>query len=842
MGPRHRENPEHPHWHQTPPPSMTTGMLPVDDALSDLKAALERGNSAVLVAPPGAGKTTRVPLALMDAPWRGDRRILMLEPRRLAARAAARRMAETLGEAVGESVGYRVRLEKKVSARTRIEIVTEGVFTRMILDDPQLDGVAAVIFDEFHERSLDGDLGLALALDAQSALREDLRILVMSATIDGARVARLLGDAPVVESLGRMFPVETRHGGRDPARRIEDDVADAVRRALATDAGSLLVFLPGQAEIRRVAERLEGRVGDPVEIAPLYGALDFSAQDRAIRPAVPGKRKVVLATAIAETSLTIEGVRVVIDSGLARAPVYEPATGLTRLETRRVSRASADQRRGRAGRTEPGICYRLWEEGQTAALAPFDRPEMLEADLAPLVLDLASWGVADPAQLAFLDPPPKPAWEEAVALLTRLDALDADRRLTREGEALARLAVSPRLGHMLRKGAALGLGGLAGAIAALLSETGLGGNDADLRERLRRLYAARDPRSRDSLGLAARWARDAGAKGEDGRAEIEEAGVLTAFAFPDRIAMARGAPGAFVMANGRGGVLDPADALSREPFLAVASLQGAAENARILAAAPISRDAIEAHFGEQIVEEEGVAFDPQTGSVRGRSVRRLGRLVLADRASAKPSDAAVQAALVAEIRRRGVAALPWEKAAEQFRARIAFLHARLGGDWPDVSDAALARSLDAWLGPFLSGKRRLDAVTPGLLHEGLASLVPWDKRATLDRLAPTHFDAPSGSRVPIDYSDENGPVLEIRVQELFGLDRHPSVADGAVPVTVTLLSPGHRPIQITRDLPGFWRGSWKDVRSDMRGRYPKHVWPDDPLVAQATARAKPRGT
>ncbi|WP_336801335.1 ATP-dependent helicase HrpB [Kaistia sp. MMO-174] len=817
-------------------------MLPVDDALPELKAALERGNSAVLVAPPGAGKTTRVPLALLDAPWRENRRILMLEPRRLAARAAARRMAETLGEDVGQTVGYRVRLEKKVSAKTRIEIVTEGVFTRMILDDPALDGVAAVIFDEFHERSLDGDLGLALALDAQAGLREDLRLLVMSATIDGARVARLLGDAPVVESLGRMFPVETRHGGRDPARRIEDDVADAVRRALAAEAGSLLVFLPGQAEIRRVAERLEGRVGADVEIAPLYGALDFSAQDRAVRPAALGRRKVVLATSIAETSLTIEGVRVVIDSGLARAPIYEPATGLTRLETRRVSRASADQRRGRAGRTEPGVCYRLWEEGQTAALAPFDRPEMLEADLAPLVLDLANWGVADPGQLAFLDPPPKPAWEEAVALLSRLDALDADRRLTREGEALARLAVSPRLGHMLRKGAELGLGGLAGAIAAVLSETGLGGNDTDLRERLRRLYAARDPRSRDSLQLASRWARDVGARPDDGRDTPEEAGLLTAFAFPDRIAMARGAPGAFVMANGRGGVLEASDALSREPFLAIASLQGAAEKARILTAAPITLAEIEANFASLITEEEGVAFDPQTGSVRGRSVRRLGRLVLADRASGKVSDAAVQAALLTEIRRRGVADLPWEKTAEQFRARIAFLHARFGDDWPDVSDEALAETLADWLGPFLSGKRRLDAVTPGILHEGLVSLVPWARRAQMDRLAPTHFDAPSGSRVPIDYSNENGPVLEIRVQELFGLDRHPAVADGAVPVTVTLLSPGHRPIQITKDLPGFWRGSWKDVRSDMRGRYPKHVWPDDPLTAQATARAKPRGT
>ncbi|MCX5495053.1 ATP-dependent helicase HrpB [Kaistia dalseonensis] len=817
-------------------------MLPVDDVIPDLKRALDDKPAAVLVAPPGAGKTTRVPLALLDASWRDDRRIIMLEPRRLAARAAARRMAQTLGEDVGGTVGYRVRLERRISAKTRIEVVTEGVFTRMILDDPALDGVAAVIFDEFHERSLDGDLGLALALDSQGALRDDLRILVMSATIDGARVARLLNDAPVIESLGRMFPVETRHIGRDSARRIEDDVADAVRRALGAESGSILVFLPGQAEIRRVAERLEGRVGADVEIAPLYGALDFAAQDRAIKPAATGKRKVVLATSIAETSLTIEGVRVVIDSGLARAPIYEPATGLTRLETRRVSRAAADQRRGRAGRTEPGVCYRLWDEGQTAALQPFDRPEMLEADLAPLALDLASWGVSDPSGLAFLDPPPKPAWEEAVALLQRLDALDAGRRLTDEGRGLARLSLHPRLGHMLRRAAALDLGGLAGVIAAVLSETGLGGNDVDLRERVRRVLSARDPRSRESLGLAARWTREVGANPEAGRDAAEQAGAVLAFAFPDRVAMARGAPGAFVMANGRGGQLDAADALAREPFLAVASLQGAAENARILTAAPLSRAEIEAAFRADIVEEESIAFDPATGSVRGRKIRRLGRLILGDTAIQKVSDAAIAVALLQEIKRRGIGSLAFAGSAGALRARLAFLHARFGDAWPDVSDEALTDTLDDWLAPHLIGKRRLDAIDAGLLHDALSALVPWDRRAALDRLAPTHFDAPSGSRLPIDYSDPNGPVLEIRVQELFGLDRHPAVGDGAVPLTVTLLSPAHRPIQITKDLPGFWRGSWKDVRSDMRGRYPKHVWPDDPVSAQATNRAKPRGT
>ncbi len=816
--------------------------LPVEDALPDLTAALAAGRNAVLVAPPGAGKTTRVPLALLEAPWRGDGRILVLEPRRLAARAAAARMATTLGEEVGATIGYRVRMERRVSAATRVEVVTEGVFTRMIVDDPSLDGIAAVIFDEFHERSLEGDLGLAFALDSQAGLREDLRILVMSATIDGARVARLLGSsAVVVESLGRMFPVETRHSGRDGARRIEDETAAVVRRALAEETGSLLVFLPGQAEIRRTAERLADGLPAGVEIAPLYGALDFAAQDRAIRPAGPGRRKVVLATSIAETSLTIEGVRVVIDSGLARVPLYEPATGLTRLETRRVSRASADQRRGRAGRTEPGVCYRMWDEPQTAALAPFDRPEILDADLSPFALDCLAWGVDDPARLAFLDAPPRAAYDEAMALLERLGAIDADRRLTAEGRGLARLAMPPRLGHMLRRAAVLGLGGVAGALAALLAEPGLGGNGADLRDRLRMLRVARDQRSRDALALGARFARAVSADPAFDGAAIEAAGLLVAFAFPERIAMARGAPGAFVMANGRGGMLDAADAMARSQFIAVASLQGAAENARILAAAPIDLAEIEEHFAGSISVEEGVAFDEATGSVRARRSRRLGRLVLAEAAAGKPSDAVVAAALIAAIRRRGIGALPFEGSAAALRARLAFVRAKKGGDWPDVSDEALLADLETWLGPHLGGKRRLDAIDAGLLHEALAALLPWDQKALLDRLAPTHFDAPSGSRLPIDYSDANGPVLEVRVQELFGLDRHPAIADG-VPLTLHLLSPARRPIQITGDLPSFWRGSWRDVRADLRGRYPKHPWPEDPLAAPPTARAKPRGT
>ncbi|MCX5478152.1 ATP-dependent helicase HrpB [Kaistia geumhonensis] len=819
---------------------MTTA-FPVDEAIPALTRALADGRNAVLVAPPGAGKTTRVPLALLAAPWRDDRRIILLEPRRLAARAAAARMAATLGEAVGATVGYRVRLERRVSAATRIEVVTEGVFSRMIIDDPSLEGIAAVIFDEFHERSLEGDLGLALALDAQAGLREDLRILVMSATIDGARVARLLGDAPVVESAGRMYPVQTRYCGRDAARRIEDETAAAVRRALAEESGSLLVFLPGQAEIRRTAERLSGVLPGDAELAPLYGALDAAAQDRAIRPAPAGRRKVVLATSIAETSLTIEGVRVVVDSGLARVPLYEPATGITRLETRRVSRASADQRRGRAGRTAPGVCYRLWDEAQTAALAPFDRPEILDADLSPFALDLKAWGVGDPGELAFLDAPPRAAFDEALALLRRLGAIDEGGQLTAEGRALSRLAMPPRLGHMLNRAAPLGFGAVAGGLAALLAEPGLGGNSVDLRDRLQALRTGRDPRSRDALALGARFARAVGAEGGMAPEDIEQAGLALAFAFPERIAMARGAPGAFVMANGRGGLLDAADPLAREPFLAVASLQGAAENARILAAAPLTLAEIEAQFKDAISEEDSVAFDASTGSVRARRVRRLGRLVLAERQAGSPSPEAVAAALVAEIRRRGIAALPFDGAAGSLRARIAFLRRAGDEDWPDLSDRALGETLEDWLGPHLVGVRRLDAVDAGLLHAALSALVPWDRKAALDRLAPTHFEAPSGSRLPIDYRDPNGPVLEVRVQELFGLDRHPAVGNG-VPLTLHLLSPARRPIQITGDLPAFWRGSWRDVRADLRGRYPKHPWPEDPLTAPPTARAKPRGT
>lgn len=816
--------------------SLPTDPLPIDEALPALSAALAAGPFAVLVAPPGAGKTTRVPLELLDAPWRGDGRIVMLEPRRLAARAAARRMALTLGEEVGQTVGYRVRLESKVSARTRIEVVTEGVFTRMILADPELKGIAAVLFDEFHERSLDADLGLALARDA-TALREDLRLLVMSATIDGARIARLLGDAPVIESRGRAYAIETRYVDRDPLARLEDEVARVTLEALRSESGSALVFLPGEAEIRRTAERLEGRLPAGVEIAPLYGQLTPAEQDRAIQPAPAGTCKVVLATSIAETSLTIEGIRIVVDSGYRRAPAYEPATGLTTLETRRVSRAAADQRRGRAGRTEPGVCYRLWNEGQSAALEPFDRPEMLEADLSGLALDLASWGVSDPADLAFLDPPPKPAWTEAVTLLKSLDALDAEGRITAEGQALVRLPLHPRLAHMVHRAAEEDDALTAAELAVLLGERGLGGDDVDLGHRLSRFRSERGRRAGDARALARRWAALAGG----GTGPSMDAGRHLARAYPDRVAQAAGARGRFRLANGRAAALDEADALAASPFLVVTDVTGTAANGRIRAAATIDRQTIEELFAGHIEDETVLAFDRASRSVRARQLRKLGALRLGDDPVAVDDPERVAHVLAAGIAELGVAALPWSKEQNALRARATYLHRTLDDDWPDLSDAALTRD-SAWLAPHIVGHLSLDEIAADDLAGALDALLPWNRRAEIDRLLPSHFEAPSGSRVPIDYEAENGPALAIRVQELFGLDRHPAVAGGKVPLLLVLLSPAHRPIQTTRDLPGFWRGSWKDVAKDLKGRYPRHFWPDDPLSAQATSRAKPRGS
>jgi ATP-dependent helicase HrpB len=816
--------------------------LPVETALPALRDALVTRRSAVLVAPPGAGKTTRVPLALLDESWVQGRKLIVLEPRRLAARAAATHMAHGLGERVGETVGYRMRLQSKAGPRTRVEFVTEGVFTRMILGDPSLDGVAAVLFDEFHERSLHADLGLAFALDAQGALRDDLRILAMSATLDGARVARLLDDAPLVTSEGRAFEVETRYLGRDVNRRLEDEVADAVLKALREERGSLLVFLPGAREIRRTETILREKLRDPsVILAPLFGALESDVQEEAIRPAPAGRRKIVLATAIAETSLTIEGVRVVIDSGFARVPRYEPATGLTELRTVRVSQAAADQRRGRAGRIEPGLCYRLWDENATRALEPFQRPEILEADLAPLLLSLAEWGVDDPAKLRWLDPPPAAAVGEARLLLQELDALDADGRITKQGRALARLPLPPRLAHMVLAAAAAGEGALAADLAVVLTERGLGGNDVDLRHRLRSLRADRSARAQDARKLAESWRRIAGGANDPG--DPDRAGAVLARAYPDRIAKNRdGRSGEFLLANGRGVALDPADALAREPFLAVAEIAGAAPRARILQAAPLDERDLEGEFAAHIVTEDAVRFDAASGSVRARRVRRLGKLLLADDPLGDVDPSAVATALVEGIRARGIDALPWTQALRQLRTRVAFLRDAEGAEWPDLSDAALAETLDQWLAPFLSGKRALADIGADDLGNALQALLPYALRRRLEDEAPTHFEAPTGSRLPIDYGAEGGPQIAVRVQELFGLSAHPAIAGGRVRLTLALLSPAHRPVQVTRDLPGFWAGSYQAVKTEMRGRYPRHPWPDDPRAAPPTRRAKPRGT
>ncbi|WP_397401181.1 ATP-dependent helicase HrpB [Phenylobacterium sp.] len=809
-------------------------MLPIYEALPALKAALSAGPCAVLVAPPGAGKTTLVPLELLGEVWRGDGRIIVLEPRRLAARAAAERMAATLGEPVGETVGFRVRMQSRVSARTRIEVVTEGVFTRMILADPELAGIACVIFDEFHERSLDADLGLALAVDTQRLLRGDLRLLVMSATLDGAAVARLLDGASVIESQGRMFPVETRYLGRDDRLRLEDRVVRAVGTALAEQPGSLLVFLPGQGEILRTAERLAERRPPNVEIAPLYGALDPRDQDRAIRPSPEGIRKVVLATSIAETSLTIQGVRVVIDCGLARIPRFDPASGLTRLATVRVSRAAADQRRGRAGRTEPGVCYRLWDEAETRALPAYADPEILDADLSGLALDLARWGAKNAADLAFLDPPPAAAFTEARALLSRLDALDSQGVLTAHGHALSAVPLPPRLAHMVLKGADTGQALRAARIAALITERGLGGRDVDLRHRLEGLDRDRSPRVRDARALADRWARFAAKAGD---AEPLSDGLLLAFAYPERVARARGGQGEFQLVSGRGAFLEPTDALAREPWLAVAELGGGDRRDRILLAAPL--DPAELAAFEHQFEIEDRLEETGQGRLRAKRLTRLGRLTVREEILDNPDPALIARALADRVRRDGLASLPWSSATAALRERAAFLRAR-DAVLPDLSDAALVATLDDWLAPMLVGVRALNALKPDALDNAVRSLIPWELQRRLDAEVPARWTAPTGNSFAIDYTAETGPRVDVRVQEVFGLTSHPAV--GGVPLTMSLLSPGHRPIQTTRDLPGFWKGSWKDVRADMRGRYPKHVWPEDPSVAPPTARAKPRGT
>ncbi len=832
--------------------------LPIDAVLDELAQTLAARNAAVLVAPPGAGKTTRVPLALLDAPWLRDKKIVVLEPRRIAARASAERMAKTLGERAGETVGYRVRFGSRISRKTRIEVVTEGIFSRQILDDPELSGVAAVLFDEFHERSLDADLGLALARDAQLGLREDLRLLVMSATLDGARVARLLGEAPVIASEGRAFAVETRYLRRKVDAPLERQMADAIATALRADPGSVLAFLPGAAEIRRTQNFLAERIhDDAIEIVPLFGALDAAVQDRAIAPAPKGQRKVVLATSIAETSLTIEGVRIVVDSGLARVPRYEPDIGLTRLQTVRASRAAVDQRRGRAGRTEPGICYRLWDEPQTASLAAFTQPEILSADLSSLVLDLAQWGVSDPATMSFLDPPPAPALKEAKSLLLELGALDADGRITAEGKSLRALALPPRLSRMIVDSHRFGAGEQAAGIAAVLTERGLGGDSTDLDVRLDQFRRDRAQRATSARELARRWATQVassdaaasspsllgGGEGKELRGLDEKisTGVMLAFAFPDRVARNRG-NGSFVLANGRGAALEQTSSLARAPYVAVGELTGTAAAGRILLAAPITQAEIELHFVDQIETADEISFDPGAMALRARRKRTLHAITLSEAPLALTPSEATARILADGLVAIGLDRLPWSKQSKQWRDRVMFLRKAEGESWPDLSDDALAARRDDWLLPALYDKTSLKDFSAGDLSDALSRLLPWELRARLEREAPTHFEAPTGTMLAIDYEAEQGPTIAVRLQELFGLNAHPSIANGAVPLVLELLSPAQRPVQVTRDLPGFWRGSYAAVRSDLRGRYPRHPWPEDPANALPTRRVKPRGT
>jgi ATP-dependent helicase HrpB len=830
--------------------------LPVGEALPALGAALREAGAAVLQAPPGAGKTTLVPLTLLDAPWLAGRRILMLEPRRLAARAAARRMAEMRGEAVGAAIGYRTRLDSCVGPKMRVEVVTEGILLRLIQDDPGLDGIGIVVFDEFHERSLDADLGLALALEAKRHLRPDLRLLVMSATLEATAVARLLGDAPVVASAGRAFPVALRYLERPPADRLEPAIVAAIRRALAEDDGSLLVFLPGGPEIRRVERLLAAAsLGDDILVAPLYGDLAQDAQDEAIRPAPPGRRKIVLATPIAETSLTIDGIQIVIDGGFRRAPRFDPRSGMTRLETLRISQASAEQRRGRAGRLSPGACYRLWREAEQAQLRAYDAPEILDADLAPLALELARWGTRDPLRLDWLDPPPAAAYAQARDLLRELGALDRSGEITAHGRAMAALALHPRLAHMVLRAREQGRGRLAASLASLLGERDIlkatpGQRDADLRWRVELLGergAGRALAHGLSLDRGALERVRQGARQIARQARLSpsdsidpgDTGRVLALAYPDRIAQARpGAPGQFRLSNGGGAELPPADALSREEFLAAAELDGERRVARIFLAAPLSRDEIEEDFADIIETGETIAWDAREAAVLARRQRRLGALVLKDEPLPDPPAERVVAAMLDGIRALRLAALPWTREAENLRRRVLFLRQHQGETWPDLSDAALLATLDAWLAPHLAGitrRAQLDRLDLAAILRGELS---WAQQQALDRLAPTHVQVPSGSRLPIDYAAGDIPVLAVRLQEMFGARDTPVILDGRVKLLLHLLSPAGRPLQVTRDLAGFWSGSYPAVRGEMRGRYPRHPWPDDPLAAPPTARAK----
>lgn len=808
-------------------------MLPVLAALAEVQAVLAANRPLALIAPPGAGKTTALPPALLDQAWANEGKIILLSPRRLAARAAAERMAEQMGEPVGRTIGYRTRLDSRTSAATRIEVVTEGIFTRMLVADPELPGVAGVLFDEVHERSLESDFALALTLEAREALRPDLRLALMSATLDGGGFAGIIPDLAVVESAGRMFPVEHRHIGRDPAQRLEDAMASAIRRAVIEEGGSILAFLPGVAEIERTAERLEGRLPAEVTLFRLHGAREAADQRAAIAPPAAGTRKIVLATSIAETSITIDGVRVVVDSGLARRPQLDRAVGLQRLVTVRASQAAVTQRAGRAGRTAPGVAIRLWEAAETAGRAPFDPPEILEADLAGLVLECARWGVPDPAQLKWRDPPPAVAVADARARLLALGAIGAAGRVTAHGEAMAALPLPPAQAHMLITAGKAGLGLLAARIAVLLGERGLGGRSDDVEQRLRGWAREGGQRADAARRLALRWARAVGASETD--APADRAGEVLALGYPDRVAKRRGE--AFLMANGRAVSVPAESPLAREEWIVVADASGSAAGARLLLGGSLHGD-VERQLADRIMSQPLFAFDPATSGVMAETQRRLGAIVLARQPVERPDAARVKQVLLAAVAERGLALLPWGDAAFMLRARLAFA-AKHGLALPASDDAALLASLGDWLAPLLG--RRLFDLSDGQLSDALLNRLEWQQRQALDRFAPRQLETPAGSSHTIDYAADGGPAVDVRVQALFGLARHPLLGDGRVPITLRLTSPAGRPIQVTRDLPGFWAGSWAEVRKELKGRYPKHPWPENPLDSAPTLRAKRPG-
>ncbi|MHA6484267.1 ATP-dependent helicase HrpB [Paenibacillus sp. strain BS8-2] len=820
--------------------------LPIDEVLPELLETLARGSNAVLVAEPGAGKTTRVPLALLDQPWLTGQRIIMLEPRRLAARSAAIYMARELGEPVGERIGYRVRLDSKVSSRTIVEVVTEGVLTRMLQDDQALAGVGAILFDEFHERHLHGDLGLALAMQTKALLREDLRLLVMSATLDAAPVAELLGNAKVITSKGRVFPVETVYRPSKGANvYLDQAMATAISSAIYAHDGDVLAFLPGVGDIRRTARALQSLGLPPnVDVRELHGNMRLEAQAEAVAPCQENKRKIVLATSIAESSLTVAGVRIVVDSGQMRISRFSPRTGMSRLETVPVSKASADQRRGRAGRLAPGICYRLWSEEEQRYLPEQGKPEIEETDLASLVLELAVWGIRNPAELDWLTPPPAPAYEQAATLLQALGAMSLAGFPTEEGKRICLLGLHPRLGSMLLRSAELGAEHVASELAALISERDIlpaeRNPDMSLRLAALRKLSGHDAVAQRILQQAEQWRRiiSTGEKMSSNESS-PSIGRLLAFAFPDRIAQRRG-DGRYLLANGRGAVMATDHPLAQLPYIVVCEIDDAGNEARIRVAEGISYAEIERGLTTFLRREDTVDWDSSAKAVRALSRLKLGAITLQEKPQQDADPETIADALLRAIRERGLSMLPMSRQANGLLGRIRLMSGGAGTEWPDASEEQLLATLDDWLKPHIYGIRKESELQRLNMLDIVEGLLTWKQRQELDVEVPTHYVVPSGSRIPIDYSEPQSPVLAVRLQEMFGLRETPRIARGTLTLTLHLLSPSQRPVQVTRDLASFWESAYFEVKKDLKGRYPKHVWPDNPYEAVATNRTKPR--